>query len=225
MAEATIMLLLLLLLLLVLLYRLRETEAQMRGALASAMPPRSMLKARKVGIVGSGGIARQIVHRLAAWEVDLQMHTRAESADLAGVRQVGLHELLATSDVVVLMTSLDAGTRRLLNAETIRRLKPGVILINAARGGLIEEVDLVDALKSGHIAAAALDVFQVEPLPASHPLRELSNVILTQHTVGHTQEMGVAIPRTTVSNALKLLGGELPDSCRNREVAERWHRV
>jgi len=216
MAEATIMLLL------TLLYRLHDTEARLRASLPGPEPRRRMVKGRTIGIIGSGGIARQIIRRLEPWEAVLQVHTRVASPDLPGVRLVDLDQLLSTSDVVIVMTSLDAGSRHLLDAERLRRLKPGALLINTARGGLIEENSLVEALKSGHIAAAALDVFEVEPLPASHPLRELPNVILTPHAVGHTVEMHAAISRTAVDNVLHLVRGKLPDSCRNREVEKRW---
>jgi D-3-phosphoglycerate dehydrogenase / 2-oxoglutarate reductase len=216
MAEATIMLLL------VLLYRLHDTQAQMRVADPGPAPRRRMLKGRTIGIIGSGGIARQIIRRLAPWEADLQVHTRVASPDLPGVRLVELDQLLCTSDVVIVMTSLDAGSRHLLDAQRLRLLKRGALLINTARGGLIEEASLVEALRSGHIGAAALDVFDVEPLPASHPLRELPNVILTPHAVGHTVELHEAIARTAVNNVLQLSRGMLPDSCRNREIEKHW---
>jgi D-3-phosphoglycerate dehydrogenase len=217
MAEATIMLLL------TLLYRLRETEAQMRAPVPGPQPRRQMLKGRTIGIIGSGGIAREIICRLTPWEAVLQVHTRVASPDLPGVRLVDLDHLLATSDVVIVMTSLDSGSRHLLDAQRLRRLKRGALLINTARGGLVEESSLVEALRSGHIAAAALDVFEVEPLPMPHPLRELPNVILTPHAVGHTMEMHTAIPRAVVGNVLQLRRGKLPESCRNREVAGVWH--
>jgi phosphoglycerate dehydrogenase-like enzyme len=216
MAEATIMLLL------VLLYRLHDTQAQMRVSDPGPAPRRRMLKGRTIGIIGSGGIARHIVRRLASWDADLQVHTRVDSPDLPGVRSVDLDHLLSTSDVVIVMTSLDAGSRHLLDAERLRRLKHGALLINTARGGLIEESSLVEALQSGRIGAAALDVFEVEPLPEVHPLRELSNVILTPHAVGHTVELHEAIARAAVANALQLSRGQLPDSCRNRQIEERW---
>lgn len=216
MAEATIMLLL------VLLYRLHDTQAQMRASDPGPAPQRRMLKGRTIGIIGSGGIARHIIRRLAPWEAVLQVHTRVAAPDLPGVRLVDLDHLLSTSDVVIVMTSLDAGSRHLLDAERLRRLKRGALLINTARAGLIEESSLVEALKSGQIGAAALDVFEVEPLPASHPLRELPNVILTPHAVGHTVELHEAIARTAVANALQLSRGMLPDSCRNRDIAKRW---
>jgi phosphoglycerate dehydrogenase-like enzyme len=214
MAEATIMLLL------ALLYRLHETEAQMRSSFPGPQPQRRMLKGRTVGIIGSGGIARQIIRRLQPWDVVLQVHTRVPSPDLPGVRLVDLDDLLSTSDVVIVMTSLDTSSRHLLDAKRLRRMKRGALLINTARGGLIDQSSLVKALESGHIAAAALDVFEVEPLPATDPLRELPNVILTPHAVGHTLEMHAALPRAAVENVLQLLRGELPASCRNREVAD-----
>lgn len=148
----------------------------------------------------------------------MQVYTRAQSPELPGVRLVGLDELLATSDVVIVMTSLDAGTRHLLNREALQRLKPGALLVNTSRGGLIEEAGLIEALKSGRIAGAALDVFEEEPLAPDHPLRELPNVILTPHSVGHTAEMHAAIPRAAVENVRQLLRGQLPASCKNPGV-------
>jgi phosphoglycerate dehydrogenase-like enzyme len=216
MAEATIMLLL------ALLYRLRETEAQMRQSIPGTAPSRRMLKGRTVGIIGSGGIAREIIHRLAAWDVSLQVHTRHPSPELTDVRRVSLNELLSTSDVVIVMTRLDVDSHHLLNGENLRRLKPGALLVNTSRGGLIEEAGLVEALRSGRIAGAALDVFEVEPLAPDHPLRDFSNVILTPHCIGHTVEMAAAIPRVTVENVRLLLRGKLPESCRNPVVQSQW---
>jgi len=216
MAEATIMLLL------ALLYRLHDTEALLRQSHPGPAPHRRMLKGRTIGIIGSGGIARAILRRLTPWEAALQVFTRATSPELPGARLVGLDELLTTSDVVIVMTSLDPGTRHLLDGERLNRLKPGALLINTSRGGLIEETALIDALASGRVAGAALDVFEVEPLAPDHPLRRLPNVILTPHSVGHTVEMHAAIPRRAIANTRALLSGELPDSCRNPAVLARW---
>ena len=102
-------------------------------------------------------------------------------------------------------------------------MKPSAYLINTARGGLVDDAALVDALRTGRLAGAALDVFQQEPLPRDHPYRDLRNVILTPHMVGHTREIFDAIPPTALENIGRIFRGELPLYPRNPEVLSRWH--
>lgn len=208
MAEATIMLIL------ALLYRLRDTETELRQG-GEKIRDRHMLKGRTVGIVGYGGITREIVHRLKNWQANVLVHTRGCPERAEDVSFVSSDDLLAASDVVVLMTRLDAGTNNFLDRRRLNQMKRGALLVNTARGGLIDEDALCQALESGQVGAAALDVFKVEPLPADHPFRHLPNVILTPHAVGHTTEMFEQIPVTAAANVLQLLDGKLPDSCRN----------
>jgi phosphoglycerate dehydrogenase-like enzyme len=211
MAEATIMLVL------ALLYRLRETEAQLRVG-GERVQHRNMLKGRTVGIVGYGGIAREIVHRLKGWQATILVHTRQAQENEEGISFVSSEHLLAASDVVLLMTRLDDGSRHWLDRSRMQLMKRGVLLVNTARGGLVDEDALVEALQSGQVGAAALDVFEIEPLSARHPFRQLPNVILTPHSVGHTVQMIEQIPRTAVANILALLDGKLPESCRNKSL-------
>lgn len=208
MAEATIMLVL------ALLYRLRETEAELRVG-GERVQHRNMLKGRTVGIVGYGGITREIVHRLRGWQATILVHTRQPQENEEGISFVSSEALLAASDVVLLMTRLDDGSRHWLDKRRMQLMKRGVLLVNTARGGLVDEDALVEALQSGQVGAAALDVFEVEPLPAGHPFRQLPNVILTPHSVGHTVQMTEQIPRMAVANILALLDGKRPDSCKN----------
>lgn len=215
MAEATIMLVL------ALLYRLRDTEAQLRFG-AERVQHRRMLKGRTLGIVGYGGISREIIRRLEPWQPRLLVHTRALTAGEANVEFVSLEHLLHASDIVLLMTRLSEGNRHLLDRRLLRSMKPGVLLVNTARGGLVDEAALVEALESGHVGAAALDVFELEPLPEDHPLRRLPNVILTPHAVGHTDEALDAIPRMAAANVQQLLGCQLPASCKNKVVEAAW---
>ena len=215
MAEATIMLVL------ALLYRLRDTEAQLRFG-AERVQHRKMLKGRTLGIVGYGGISREIIRRLEPWQPKLLVHTQAVPSGRETVAFVSLEHLLHVSDIVLLMTGLNERNRHLLDRSLLQSMKPGVLLVNTARGGLIDEGALVEALKSGHVGAAALDVFEVEPLPEDHPLRRLPNVILTPHAVGHTDEALNAIPRMAAANVEQLLGSELPPSCKNKVVEAGW---
>lgn len=218
MAEATIMLIL------TLLYRLEETIERSRLPGASGTPQRRMLKGRMIGIIGYGGITRELIDRLRPWGADLMVASRRHLGPVEGARFVELDDLLASSDVVVVLTNLDQANHHLLNRERLAALKAGALLVNTSRGGLIDENALIDALRSGQVGAAALDVFETEPLPEEHPLRSCPNVILTPHAVGHTAEMVAAIPAATVANVVSLLGGRLPDSCKNPGVANHWKR-
>lgn len=211
MAEATIMLML------ALLYRLRETEAELRSG-SDRVRNRSMLKGRTVGIVGYGGITREIVQRLECWHANILVHTREAQADATGVSFVSRDHLFAVSDVVLLMTCLDDANRHLVDKSSLKRMKRGVLLVNTARGGLVDETALVEALESGQVGAAALDVFEVEPLPSEHPFRRLPNVILTPHSVGHSTQMLERIPHEAAANIIRLLDGQIPDSCKNRHA-------
>jgi phosphoglycerate dehydrogenase-like enzyme len=215
MAEATIMLVL------ALLYRLRDTEAQLRVG-AERVQHRKMLKGRTLGIVGYGGISREIIRRLEPWQPKVLVHTQAPPAGGESVEFVSLEHLVHASDVVLLMTGLNERNRHLLNRRLLQSMKPGVLLVNTARGGLIDEGALVEALESGHVGAAALDVFEVEPLPEDHPLRRLPNVILTPHAVGHTDEVLEAIPHMAAANVAQLLSFQLPASCKNKVVEAAW---
>lgn len=101
-----------------------------------------------------------------------------------GASLVSKHELLAASDVVSLHVPLNAETRNTIGEAELRSMKPSAILINTSRGGLIDEGALVRVMHEGHLACAGLDVFETEPLPAGHPLREIDRVILTPHILG-----------------------------------------
>ena len=106
----------------------------------------------------------------------------------AGVEFVALERLLAQSHVVSLHLLLNDDTRGFLNRERIAAMRPGVILVNTARGAVVDEAAMIDALKSGHIRHAGLDVYNIEPLPADHPLTKLPNVTLSAHSAFRTPE-------------------------------------
>ena len=97
-------------------------------------------------------------------------------------------ELIARSDVVSLHAPLTEATRHLINADTLARMKKGAFLVNTARGGVVDQDALLQALETGHIAGAALDVFDPEPLPLTHPLRSAPNTVLTPHMSGGTKD-------------------------------------
>jgi (S)-sulfolactate dehydrogenase len=148
---------------------------------------------KTLGIVGFGGIGR-LVARLA---LGLGMKVLATDAMIppdspawreAGVTRGSLDELLGGADAVTLHVPLTADTRHLIDAGRIARMKPGAVLINTARGGVVDERALADALRSGRLGGAALDVFEAEPLPAGSPLAGVPNLVLTPHVAGVTRE-------------------------------------
>jgi D-3-phosphoglycerate dehydrogenase len=145
------------------------------------------LTGKTLGLIGFGGIAAEVARialgsgmRVIAWN--------RTPKKFAGVEFVTLEALLAQSQVVSLHLLLNDETRGFLSRERIAAMKPGVILVNTARGAMVDEAAMIDALKSGHIRHAGLDVFNIEPLPADHPLTELPNVTLSAHSAFRTPE-------------------------------------
>jgi len=183
------------------------------------------LHERTVGLVGLGRVGGMVATLLGPWGVTLLGHdpnvTQIRAAEL-GVRLVELDELLTLSDIVSLHAVVTPENRQMFNARTFGLMKPGSYLINTARGALIDEEALVEALASGHLAGAALDVFQTEPLPAGHPLIECENVILTPHAIGTSRQSQRAICETALKNCLDALDGKWPTYPVNPEVASRW---
>jgi phosphoglycerate dehydrogenase-like enzyme len=121
---------------------------------------------------------------------------------------VELDELTSTSDVVVLVIALGPETRRLWDAKRFAAMKPGAVLVNGARGEVLDEMALVDSLVAGRLAGAALDVFDVEPLPADSPLRTAPHLLLSPHSGGATAEAAMRIIGLAKANLLRVLDGE-----------------
>jgi phosphoglycerate dehydrogenase-like enzyme len=220
MAESTI------LLILASLYSLHWWEQQLRDN--APHPPRvpgRMLNGRTVGMIGFGHIARAIAHRLHAWEVRLQTYIPRLRAPLPnGVARVELDELLRTSDVVCVLASLNTDTQGMLDLNRLRLMKPDAVLINTARGGIIDEQALVQIARERTGLRVALDTFAEEPLSIESPLRTLPNAILTPHAIGHTQESLAALPPATIETVSRVLRGELPLYVRNPKVIPEWTR-
>jgi D-3-phosphoglycerate dehydrogenase len=162
-----------------------------------------------MGIIGLGDIGREVARRCLVMRMRvLGVEPNAGSASEAqslGVNIVGLDELFREADVVSLNCPLTPTTHHLVNATRISAMKSGAWLINTARGPIVKEVDLIDALQEGRLAAAALDVFADEPLAAHNPLRTLDNVILGSHNSSNTRD---AVRRTSmraIDNLLEVL--------------------
>ncbi|MEO8079199.1 MAG: NAD(P)-dependent oxidoreductase, partial [Caldimonas sp.] len=164
--------------------------ARMDGAMRQGQWLRSegiQLGGRTLGLVGFGGIGAEVARmalgigmRVVAWNRSPRSHP--------GVEFVDLDELLGRSDAVSLHLLLDDDTRGLLSRERLARMRPGAILVNTARGALVDEAAMIEALRSGRLAHAGLDVFDVEPLPAGHVLTTLPNVTLSAHSGFRTPE-------------------------------------
>jgi phosphoglycerate dehydrogenase-like enzyme len=160
---------------------------------------------KTLGIVGLGAVGRQFA-RLGAG-IGMRVIAWTMHPDPAlGFDLVPLDDLVRTSDVVSLHLRLSGDTRGFLGRAQLERMKPSAVLINTARGPIVDEAALVEALTRGRIAGAGLDVFDVEPLPAGHPLARLENVVLTPHSAGITPEAleaGLALSITNVWNFLR----------------------
>ena len=165
-----------------------------------------------LGLVGFGSIARHVARRAAALDMKVVAHDPFVPAsdpvwERAGVVRFGLDELVAASDIVSLHVPLTADTRGLFGAGRLARMQPSAILINAARGGIVDEEALAAALSEGRLAGAALDVFDSEPLggPAAARLADVPNLILTPHIGGVTEEANVRVSKVTIENVLRVI--------------------
>jgi D-3-phosphoglycerate dehydrogenase / 2-oxoglutarate reductase len=145
------------------------------------------LTGKALGLIGFGGIAAEVA-RIALGSGMKVIAWNRSPKQFAGVEFVALDTLLAKSDVVSLHLLLNDETRGFLSRERISAMKPGVILVNTARAAMVDEAAMIEALKSGHIRHAGLDVFNTEPLPFDHPLTKIPNVTLSAHSAFRTPE-------------------------------------
>lgn len=149
------------------------------------------LQGKTLGVVGLGNIGRIVASRAVALQMNVIGHDPFISEDGArklGVQLVSLGDLFAKADVITIHTPMTAETRGLIGVDALRKMKKGVLIVNAARGGIVDEQALHDALVSGQVGAAALDVFEKEPVPPDHPLLKLDNVVCTPHLGASTEE-------------------------------------
>jgi D-3-phosphoglycerate dehydrogenase len=152
---------------------------------------------KTLGVIGLGGIGAEVVRMAKGLGMNVIAYNRTPRAD-ASCPLVDVDTLLAKADVVSLNLVLNDETRGFLSKERIARMKPGVLLVNAARGALVDEAALIDALKSGHIRHAGLDVFHNEPLKPDHPLAQLPHVTLTAHAAFRTAEASETLLRRAI---------------------------
>ena len=179
------------------------------------------LAGRTLGLIGFGRAGRNVAQRAQAFEMRVSVYdpmVDAQTVTSAGAVPVDLPTLLSTSDVVSLHCSLTAATRHLIGETQLRQMRPTAILINTARGAVVDEAALVRALADGWIAGAGVDVFEEEPPRADHPLFALENVVLTPHAAALSDEAVEEQRLTACSQALAVLAGERPQHLVNPDV-------
>ena len=187
----------------------------------------SELLGKTLGIIGLGKIGREVAKRagkvFGMKLVGFDPYVTTQEARRFGVtRYVSLKKMLAKSDMITLHVPLIEKTRHLIGAEEFRSMKPSTWFINTSRGGLVDEVALINALKSGILAGAGLDVFESEPLNPESPLTQFNNVILTPHVAGLTNESSVRMALSAANAVLDVLEGRIPDHVFNQnELMDR----
>jgi phosphoglycerate dehydrogenase-like enzyme len=190
------------------LYRLREAEERLRRGEVRTGPPKArMLKGKTVGIIGHGNIAKALIERLQGWETRILLSNRSRVPPSPAFEQCDLDTLICESDIVLPLLPLTPETENLLSRSRFLAMKPGAILINLSRGAIIDEKALADPEVASRLGAIALDVFVTEPLPLDSPLRDLPDLLLTNHEISHTQENLGAIFAMGVANIRAAIAG------------------
>lgn len=159
-----------------------------------------------VGLVGYGNVAKRVERIVLAMGAEQVLHTSTRNTGHPRWRT--LPDLLAASDIVSLHLPLTDATDALLGTEALAAMRPGAVLVNTARGPIVDETALIEALRSGRLAAAGLDVFDIEPLPADHPLLGLDNVVLTPHVSWYTADTMRRYLAIGVENCRRIRDGE-----------------
>jgi phosphoglycerate dehydrogenase-like enzyme len=192
-------------------HRLLEAQKALQSGAWPLLMGRT-LAGRRLGILGLGRHGSRVAHiardafqmEVAAWDRSGEVKD-----DDTGIERLPLQELLPASDIVSIHLRLTSESTGLLNRERLNMMKPGAILINTARGAIIDEPALVEALRSGRLSAAGLDVFAIEPLPVDSPLRSLDNVIITPHVGWTVEEVFEEFAQIACAQLLEYRSGKL----------------
>jgi lactate dehydrogenase-like 2-hydroxyacid dehydrogenase len=206
--------------------RVGESERWLRAGLWKRwtfdMFPGADLHGRTLGIVGMGRIGRAIARRAAGFSMRVIYHnrTRLPEAEEGGAVWVSKEDLLRQADHVILMVPYSAATHHLIGTAELALLKPTAVLVNLARGGVVDDAALIRALRDGKLAAAGLDVFEGEP-ELNPGFLELENVVLTPHIASSTRATREAMARLAMTNLAEALAGRRPPSLLNPDVWER----
>lgn len=173
-----------------------------------------MLEEKRVGILGLGRIGREVAKRLRGFDVDLVyndvVRQPPEVEQALGITYLPFEDVLKTSDIMTLHVFLAEGSKHLIGAHELGLMKSSAVLINTSRGGVIDEVALYAALRSGRIMAAGLDVFEVEPTPADNPILQLDNVVVTPHMATANRDSMIKKSQACYANFARVIKGEPP---------------
>ncbi len=173
--------------------------------------PAHRIEGQTLGLIGMGRIGSAVARRALGFGMRVIAHDKylsSERAQAVGAALVDLDTLLREADFISIHTPLTPETRHLINAEVIGKMKPSAYLINVARGAIVDTRALADALRMGRLAGAALDVFEQEPLPADHPIRNAPNVILHPHAAWYSEEAMIQLQVNAAEEVARALRGE-----------------
>lgn len=214
-------------LLLALARRTREADAGMRAGAWARDPLVGLeLDGRTLGVIGLGAIGQRVARQALGFGMQVLASRSARGErHLAGVEIVPFRELLARADIVTLHLRLSDETVGLLDAAAIAAMRPGALIVNTARGELIDEQAMIRALASGHLGGAALDTFAEEPLAPDSALRRLPNVVLSPHVAGQTEAALERVARAAASAVLEELAGRQPPHVFNPDAYEVRRRL
>lgn len=204
-----------------------DAERLRAGGWGAAGAPPRRLRDQQLGLVGLGNIGRAAGRKalgLGMRIVAYDPFVRERHDEVDGIELVEFDELLRSSDFVSLHIPLNATTHHLVGAHELGLMPPHAALINTARGGLVDQAALTDALAARRIAGAGLDVFEQEPLPPHDPLRAMPHVILTPHSAHWSRESTEECRATAVDHVLTVLRGGIPSDVVNRAVLQRDNR-
>ena len=199
-------------------------STQLQGGYWNSRIENRGLLERRVGIVGYGMIARNVIEMLRPFHCPISVYSRhlpPHALQTQGLEQSGLEELFATCDVISLHSGMTPENRHMITQPLLRSMKPGALLINTARGALIDEPALCRVLSERPDLSAALDVYETEPLPEGHPLHALDNVLLMPHMGGPTIDRRSAVTRSVLGDIRHFLAGEPMDCEISRSYAEK----
>jgi phosphoglycerate dehydrogenase-like enzyme len=186
----------------------REDQSVRTGGWQTTLGPN--LAGKTLGVIGLGNLGSQVAKAGVAFGMDViawSTNLTQERAEQAGARLVAKDELLSTADVITIHLVLGDRSRGLIGANELAQMKPSAYLVNTSRGPIVDEKALIDALSNKRIAGAALDVFDVEPLPADHPFRRLENTVITPHIGYVTTEGYKVFYEDAVEDILAFLAG------------------
>jgi len=208
--------------------RIAELDAQVRAdGWGRPIKPVYRLEGKTLGILGMGRMGQAVAARAKGFGVRLvgyDPYIPDNAFGAVGVERLRLDDLLKASDIVTIHSLLSAETRGIICLRTLRLMKPSALIVNTARGGIIRTDDLVQAIREGWIAGAALDVTDPEPLPLDHPIRSLPRVLITPHAAWYSEDAEAELHRSVAEDAVRVCTGGLPVALANPEVLHKLGR-